>query len=235
MTAADLAFIHRFVPPARPDAPTLLLLHGTGGDEHDLLDLGDMLWPGAGRLSPRGKVLEQGMPRFFRRLAPGVFDLEDLKQQTRELADFVVAAAGIYGFDPGRVIAAGYSNGANVAANLIVTHPGVLAGAVLFHAQLPSQPVVVPDLTGLPVFLSGGLADALISPDQTQRLATVLQDAGATVQLHWAPGGHALSASEVASARDWLAAAFGGHHTGSLRKTSSAPKRRNRFDNSIDK
>jgi phospholipase/carboxylesterase/glyoxalase family protein len=208
MTGADLSFIHRFVPAARPGAPTLLLLHGTGGDEEDLLELGSALWSGAGYLSPRGKVLENGMPRFFRRLEPGVFDLQDLELRTRELADFVTAAAGIYGFDPGRVVAVGYSNGANIAANLVLTHPGVLAGAVLLHALLPQEPSEPPKLSGLPVFLSGGLADAMISPAQTERLATVLEEAGATVKLHWAPGGHSLSAGEMATARAWLATAF---------------------------
>ena len=209
MSGGDLTFVHKFVPAARPDAPTLLLLHGTGGNEHDLLDLGALLWPGAGYLSPRGKVLEQGMPRFFRRTAPGVFDLEDLQLRTSELAGFVTAAAGIYGFDPGRVVAAGYSNGANIAADLIVTHPGVLAGAVLFHALLAREPTVTPDLAGLPVFLSGGLADSLIDPSQTKRLATVLENAGATVTLHWAPGGHGLGAAEVTAAQEWLATMLG--------------------------
>ncbi len=205
MTGSDLTFAHRFLPAAQPGAPTLLLLHGTGGNENDLLDLGALLWPGAGRLSPRGKVLEQGMPRFFRRLAPGVFDLEDLQLRTNELADFVVAAASAYGFDPGGVVAAGYSNGANVAAELILSHPGLLAGAVLFHALLPRKPAELPDLAGLPVFLSGGQADPLIAPEQTKQLAAVLQDAGAAVTLHWVPGGHRLGPAEAATARDWLA------------------------------
>jgi phospholipase/carboxylesterase/glyoxalase family protein len=208
VSGADLAFRHRFVPPTQPDVPTLLLLHGTGGDEDDLLDLGGLLWPGAGLLSPRGPVLEQGMPRFFRRLAPGVFDLEDLEQQTRDLAGFVAAAAEVYGFNPRRVVAAGFSNGANVAVNLILAHPGTLAGAVLFHALLPRDPAQLPDLAGLPVFLSGGRTDTMIGPDQTQRLAAVLQEANARVTLHWTPGGHSLSTGEATAARDWLAASI---------------------------
>jgi predicted esterase len=208
MTSTGLTFVHRFVPATRAGAPTLLLLHGTGGNEHDLLELGALLWPGAGCLSPRGRVLEQGMPRFFRRLAPGVFDLQDLQLRTSELAGFVAAAAGIYAFDPGRVVAVGYSNGANIAANLILEHPGVLAGAVLFHAQLPREPLDVPDLAGLPVFLSGGLKDPLISPAQSEQLATALRKAGAMVTLHWSPGGHSLGSTETAAAREWLAQAF---------------------------
>src|ERR671925_274796 len=130
MAAADLGFAHRFIPGA-PDKPVLLLLHGTGGDENDLLPLGEALLPGAARLSPRGKVLENGMPRFFRRLAEGVFDLEDLRLRTEELADLVRDASKAYGFDPSRVVAFGYSNGANVAASLLLQRPETLRGAIL--------------------------------------------------------------------------------------------------------
>ena len=119
----DLSFIHRFAPGNRLEAPPLLLLHGTGGDENDLLPLGEAIAPGAPLLSVRGQVLEHGMPRFFRRLAEGVFDLADLRQRTHDLAAFVAAASAAYGFDPQRVIAVGYSNGANIAASLLLLHP----------------------------------------------------------------------------------------------------------------
>lgn len=205
MTAEQLEFRHRWVPPQRPNLPTLLLLHGTGGDENDLLPLGAALLPGAGMLSPRGKVLEHGMPRFFRRLAEGVFDLEDLRLRTHELADFVAEASRVYNFDARRVIAAGYSNGANIAASLLLSHPGVLTGAALFHAQVPFEPQEQPNLPGVPVFLSGGRDDTLVPAHQTERLEAILRAAGADVTVHWERGGHALTAQEVEAARRWFA------------------------------
>jgi predicted esterase len=204
METPALSFVHQFLPAKADGAPTLLLLHGTGGDEHDLLDLGQALYPQAALLSPRGQVLENGMPRFFRRLAEGVFDLEDLRQRTHDLADFVAAASAAYGFDPGHVIAVGYSNGANIAANVLLHHPGVLAGAVLFHAMVPSVPEELPDLRGVPVFIGAGQRDPLIPPPQTERLALLLQQSGAEVTLHWEPGGHAISRAEVSAAQEWL-------------------------------
>jgi phospholipase/carboxylesterase/glyoxalase family protein len=208
MTTPDLGFVHRYVPARRADAPTLLLLHGTGGDETDLLPLGEVLAPGAGLLSPRGQVREHGMPRFFRRLTEGVFDLDDLRFRTHELASFVAAAAAAYGFDPRRVIAVGYSNGANIAASLLLTHPGVLSGAVLFHAQVPLEPQEAPTLSGVPVFLTGGRADPIVRPAETERLAALLREAGADVTLRWQPNGHTLSPQELDEARRWLATAI---------------------------
>jgi len=205
MTTPHLGFVHRYVPARRADTPTLLLLHGTGGDETDLLPLGEVLAPGAGLLSPRGQVREHGMPRFFRRLAEGVFDLDDLRFRTHELAGFVAAAAAAYGFDPRRVIAVGYSNGANIAASLLLTHPGVFSGAVLFHAQVPLEPQEAPNLMGVPVFLTGGRADPIVRPAETERLAVLLREAGANVTLQWQPNGHTLSPREVDEARRWLA------------------------------
>src|SRR5262249_16993263 len=148
-----LGFVHRFVPaPSAGSGTTLLLLHGTGGNENDLLELGQTLAPNAALLSPRGKVSERGMPRFFRRLAEGVFDIEDLKFRTQALADFVASAASAYGFDPGKVIAVGYSNGANIAVSMLLLRPATLAGAVLFRPMVPFVPAVPPDLSGKPVF-----------------------------------------------------------------------------------
>src|SRR5215207_5564250 len=146
METAKLAFVHQFVPAQADGAPTLLLLHGTGGNEHDLLDLGRALYPRAALLSPRGQVRENGMPRFFRRLAEGVFDLDDLRRRTADLAAFIAAASAAYGFDPRRVIAVGYSNGANIAASLLLLYPAALAGAVLFHAMVPLVPEELPSL-----------------------------------------------------------------------------------------
>ena len=197
-------FIHRFLPAQAEGLPTLLLLHGTGGNEQDLLELGEYLAPGAARLSPRGQVLERGMPRFFRRLAEGVFDLEDLRQRTAELADFVSAAAREYRFDPARVVAVGYSNGANIAAALLLLRPGVLSAAILFHAMVPLEPDPLPALGATPVFLTAGRFDTMIPPAQSERLARLLESAGAKVTLAWQPGGHSLGPAETEAARTWL-------------------------------
>ena len=204
MEPSKLSFAHQFIPAQADDAPTLLLLHGTGGDEHDLLDLGRALYPQAALLSPRGQVLENGMPRFFRRLAEGVFDLDDLRRRTHDLAAFVAAASEAYQFGSRRVIAVGYSNGANIAASLLLLRPEVLAGAVLFHAMVPLVPEELPDLRGVPVFIGAGRFDTMIPPQQTERLALLLQQAGADVELHWEPGSHALNQAEVQAATAWL-------------------------------
>jgi predicted esterase len=204
VTNEPLSFAHRFVPAEEPDAPTLLLLHGTGGDENDLLPLGRMLDEQAALLSPRGKVLENGMPRFFRRLAMGVFDQEDLVNRTHELAEFITASASEYGFDPGRVFAVGFSNGANIAASLLLLHPDLLAGAVLLRAMAPFEPEMSPDLSGTPVYLAAGRSDQMVPPESTERLAELLKAAGAEVTLDWQPGGHGIGRTEIEAARSWL-------------------------------
>lgn len=206
MTAPDLGFIHRFVPaPAAPEAAaTLLLLHGTGGDENDLLELGRMLAPGANLLSPRGKVSEHGAARFFRRLAEGVFDLEDLHARTSELAGFVRAAVDAYGLNPGRLIAVGYSNGANIAGSMLLSEPGLLPAAVLFRAMVPFVPEQPPALDGTAVFISNGRLDPLIPPQQTDDLVALLTEAGADVTLRWSEGGHGLDHGDLQAAAYWL-------------------------------
>lgn len=206
MSAPALDFVHVFEPPASPDRPTLLLLHGTGGNERDLLTLGRQLLPGAGLLSPRGKVLERGMPRFFRRLAEGVFDLEDLRRRTGELADFVAAAAAAYQFDAARVMAAGFSNGANIAASLLLLRPGTLHAAVLFSPMVPIVPDPLPALAGIRVFISAGEVDHLVAPENTERLAALLRACGAGVTVRWTPGGHSVTPADVEAAREWVEA-----------------------------
>jgi predicted esterase len=206
MDPENLSFLHEYRPAtqASSQAPTLLLLHGTGGDERDLLALGQRLAPGAALLSPRGKVLEQGAPRFFRRLAPGVFDEADLRQRTQELRDFVRDAATVYGFDAQRVIAVGYSNGANIAASLLLSYPGVLQAAVLFRPMLPFTPEPLPNLAGTPIFIGAGTYDTLIPAEQTVQLAALLEEAGAAVSLNWQASDHALSLDDVNAAGAWL-------------------------------
>ena len=203
MSARDLGFAHRFYP-GETEA-TLLLLHGTGGSEDDLVPLGRDLASGAAILSPRGKVSEYGAARFFRRLAEGVFDHEDLVFRTHELADFVDNASDEYGFDLSRLVAVGYSNGANIAASLMLLHPDLLRAAVLFRAMVPFEPEETPDLSGMPVFLSAGRRDRMIPPQNTERLAEILREAGADLDLRWRDTGHPLTYEEVAEARDWLA------------------------------
>lgn len=201
-------FAHRWVPAADASAAggtTLLLLHGTGGDENDLLPLGRILAPGAALLSPRGRVLENGMPRFFRRIAEGVFDVEDLVARTHELAAWVRESAGRYGFGTAGVVAAGFSNGANIAASLLLLHPGLLKAAVLFRPMVPFEPETLPDLAGTRVLLGAGEADPLVPRRDTERLAGILRAAGAEVALRWSPGGHGLAREEVDDAAGWLA------------------------------
>ena len=205
MTSADSSFIHRFVEPTPPGPKiTLLLLHGTGGNEEDLLPLGHQLLPGAGLLSPRGRVLEHGMPRFFRRLAEGVFDQEDLKLQTDGLARFAADASRKYGLDHNKTIAIGYSNGANIAASLLLSHPRLLSGAVLFRPMVPFRPQVAPNLKGVPVLLAAARRDQIVDPKVTSDLAQILTSAGARVTTHWHPGGHELGADDVAAAKTWI-------------------------------
>ena len=200
-----LTFIHNYIPaPNGTSANTLLLLHGTGGDEHDLLPLGRLLDPNANLLSPRGKVLENGMPRFFRRLSEGIFDVPDLIAQAQALSEFVSEAAGVYGFDPARVTAAGFSNGANIAAALLLLHPGVLHAAVLLHPMVPLVPENLPGLAETPVFIGAGRRDPLASEAETERLAALLREAGAEVTVAWQPGGHALTREEADAAAVWL-------------------------------
>jgi len=199
----ELGFAHVFKPAQTPTAPTLLLLHGTGGDENDMMPLGGLV-PGAALLSPRGKVLEHGMPRFFRRLAEGVFDLDDLKVRANDLADFVVAAAAHYKFDPARVIALGFSNGANIASALMLLRPGVLRGGVLLRAMVPLEPSPLPSIAGTRVLISNGRMDPIVSAAETERLATLLQRAGADVEVHWQPAGHELMPGDFAIAKTWL-------------------------------
>jgi len=196
-------FVHRW-EPREGSASTLLLLHGTGGDENDLIPLADLLDPSANLLSPRGPVLENGMPRFFRRLAEGVFDLEDLTARTHHLADFVVASAKRYGFDQQGVTAVGFSNGANIAAAMLLLRPGTIRRAILLRAMVPLTPATPPDLRGSSVLISAGRRDPIIVPENSEALAAQLRAAGAEVSLRWEEAGHQLTRADVDAARDWL-------------------------------
>jgi len=198
----DLGFIHQFIAATKAERPPLLLLHGTGGDENDLMPLGHQLLPGAALLSPRGKVLENGMPRFFHRRAAGVFDPAEIRARTSELAGFIAAARKAYGLDA--PVAVGYSNGANIAASLLMTQPDVLRGAVLLRAMLTFELPVVPDLTAKPVLLLSGRSDTMIPAAAGERLAAILQSAGASLVYNVLPTGHHLTQADLTLAADWL-------------------------------
>ena len=195
-------FLHEFVPGH--SNRTLLLLHGTGGNERDLIPLGRELDPNGSLLSPRGKILENGMPRFFRRLAEGVFDLEDLKTRTNELADFVTASVRHYKLTANHMVGVGYSNGANIAASMLLLRPGILYTAILFRAMVPLIPDTLPDLSSVHVWIGAGNQDPIIAPSETQRLVELLRSAGADVTIHFFNAGHGLTSVEVEMAGQWL-------------------------------
>jgi predicted esterase len=205
MTTADLGFIHRFVPATAPDTPlTLLLLHGTGGSENDLLKFGRTIHPTAALLSPRGKILENSQPRFFRRFAEGVFDEDDIRLRANELADFVEVATAAHNLDPHCVVAVGYSNGANMATATLLLRPKSLAGAILLRPMVPLRPQPLPNLRGKPVLIEAGRTDVISPPDQTAQLAGMLQAAGAQMAVFWHETGHNLTNSDAPIAQRWL-------------------------------
>ncbi len=198
----ELSFIHRFEPATDPSRPPLLLLHGTGGDDNDLLGLGRMVSPGSALLSPRGKVLENGMPRFFRRLAEGVFDEEDVKLRANELADFVAEARKAYGL--AAPVALGFSNGANIAAAMLMLRPEALAGAALLRAMVPLSGTPQADLSGKRVLMTSGAMDPIIPADNAQHLAASLSESGAEVQHEVLPVGHNLSQTDLSLLVKWF-------------------------------
>jgi phospholipase/carboxylesterase/glyoxalase family protein len=204
MTTKDLGHIHHFIPADDADKTVLLMLHGTGGDESDLVPLGRLLRPGAAILSPRGNVLENGMPRFFRRLAEGVFDLEDLARRTDDLAAFIEGASERYGIDRSKLIAVGFSNGANIAASLLLRHPASLKHAVLLSPMVPFEPQTPVDLTGSRVFIGGGRNDPIAPPSEAEGLAELLRGSGADVTTYFHAGGHTLTNDELAAAQKWI-------------------------------
>ena len=220
---AQLNFKHRFVPSPylkqqhttsnfnqkqkikdNNDSLTFILLHGTGGNEDDLIPVGQMLSSSASLLSPRGKVLENGMPRFFKRLAEGVFDMEDLKFRTKELADFVKDASKEYSFNLNKTIAVGFSNGANIAASLLLSYPETIKGAILFRAMTPFIPENMPDLSSKKVLLSAGTFDPIVSKSQIEGLLNILQKSDVDVTLKWQQSGHNLTQKDIFDAKEWL-------------------------------
>jgi len=194
---------HIFQKGSNPDKPTLLLLHGTGGTEEDLLPLAEIIDKEANVLSVRGNVLEHGMPRFFKRLAEGVFDEEDLIYRTKELNEYLDKAAVKYQFDRQNIVALGYSNGANIAASLMFHYKDALKGAILHHPMVPRKGIDLPDLSNKRVFIAAGTNDPICSPDESEELKSLLENAGASVELHWDNRGHQLTIDEVKAAAKW--------------------------------
>lgn len=204
-TAPQFTYQHILEPGTDPAAPPLLLLHGTGGSEHDLLRLGRTLSPGSALLSPRGDVSEGGAARFFARLAEGVFDPAEITRRTQALADFVMAAAAHYRIDPQRLIAVGFSNGANIAATLLLLRPETLGGAILLRPMVVlDQPAAPGTLAGRRVLLCNGTTDPLVPGDHPARLAALLRAGGADVKTELLPASHALTPQDVAAAQSWL-------------------------------
>jgi phospholipase/carboxylesterase len=202
MIKEGLGFIHLFEPGSEAGASPLLLLHGTGGNERDLLPIGRQIAPGAPLLSPRGKVLENGMPRFFRRLAEGVFDLDDLRRRVGELVDFIGSACRQYGLKP--PIALGFSNGANIAGAILQVRPETLAGAILYRAMVPFDEPVQGHLDTKPILIVSGRHDPIVPLVNAQRLATILREGGADVDHHVMPAGHGLTEQDIDTAKHWL-------------------------------
>ncbi len=194
---------HIFQKGTNPEKPTLLLLHGTGGTEQDLLPLAELIDKEANLLSVRGNVSENGMPRFFKRLAEGVFDEEDLIFRTNELNAFLDEAAAKYEFDRNNIVAVGYSNGANIAASLMFHFQDALRGASLHHPMVPRRGIELPNLTGKSVFISAGTNDPICPSQESEELKSLLENAGTTVELHWENRGHQLTYSEVEAAAQW--------------------------------
>jgi phospholipase/carboxylesterase len=201
-TTTEPSHLYRFEPATVPGRPPVLLLHGTGGDENDLLPLGRMIAPGSALLSPRGKVLEGGAPRFFRRLREGVFDEADVVRRANELADFVAEAREAYGL--AAPVAVGFSNGANIAAAVLQLRPEALAGAALLRAMVPLANAPVADLSGKPVLILSGAMDPIVPSDNAARLAAALKRDGASVQHQVLPTGHGLSEADVTITRTWI-------------------------------
>jgi predicted esterase len=187
---------------------TLVLLHGTGGNEEDLIFLGKKIEPNASVLSPRGKVLENGLPRFFRRLSEGVFDLEDLRIRSHELADFIQKCSLHYKFDLENTIAIGFSNGANISVSMLFLRPEVLQGTILFRAMVPFIPDPLPNLSSKKILLSAGLEDPIVSRNETENLFRLFQKTNAIITLKWQPSSHNLIQEDILVAKPWISNNF---------------------------
>jgi phospholipase/carboxylesterase len=195
-------FTHKFI--AGTNGQTVLALHGTGGTENDLISLAQSLFPEANVLAPRGNVTERGMARFFKRFAEGVFDVENLKAETLKLANFVLDSSQKYNFNADRVWGMGFSNGANIAASLLLERPEILSGAILLRAMTPFEPENLPDLNGKPIYIASGQYDPIVPVNDVSRLADIFRDTGANVKHQFVAGDHGLVSHEIESLKSWL-------------------------------
>jgi len=201
----QLNFKHKYIPSSNPNnRNTVLLLHGTGGNEESLVPIVDMILTEAAILSPRGQILENGMPRFFRRIAEGVFDLKDLELRTRELATFIEESSRNYGLESNKIIAVGYSNGANIASSVMLTYPGLISKAALFHPMIPFVPKNSPDLSNTGILITAGTNDPIVSREETLELNKMFQDYGADVEIFWHDSGHNLVREELDKTKNFL-------------------------------
>jgi predicted esterase len=199
-------FIHQFL--SGTTETTVLALHGTGGNENDLVSLAQTIFPGANVLSPRGNISENGANRFFRRFAEGIFDLENLREETEKLANFVIQSSQRYGFAANDVIALGYSNGANIAASVLLSRPEILRGAILLRAMTPFEPQIYPELRKKPIFLAAGLDDSIVGNENVLNLAQIFNSAEADVTLHFSVADHSLRHEEIEAAQQFVAQKF---------------------------
>jgi phospholipase/carboxylesterase len=198
------SFRHLYRPATGVAPHSLLLLHGTGGDEHDMVPLAEAILPGAGLISPRGQVIESGAPRFFRRFAEGVLDVEDWRERSQALADFVASICTQHGIPPSTLLAVGYSNGANIAQGLLLLRPDVLGGAILFRPMFITDDIPAKDLTGRPILLLGGSHDPITPPEDLVQVAQQLDKRGARVTVKTVQASHGLVEDDIVLARQWL-------------------------------
>ncbi|WP_244244543.1 alpha/beta hydrolase [Marinilactibacillus kalidii] len=197
------SFKHIYSEPLMGNKTIFLLLHGTGGDENDLIQLAKMIDPQAGILSLRGNIDENGMNRFFKRKAMGILDEDSLKAETIKLNTFLESASNEYGFDNRQLVAIGYSNGANIAASLLFHFNDTLYQGMFLHPMVPTRSLALPDLSNQRIFIGAGENDPICSPEETEELESMLKNAGASVQTYWGQDGHRLSNPEVDAASIW--------------------------------
>ena len=196
--------LHQYIhQPGNGGGPTLVLLHGTGGDAANFLRFGRLLAPDATMLSVQGPVLEHGAARFFRRMGEGVYDMEDLKQRTGDLGDFLTAAFSKHNIDPAKAVGVGYSNGANILVNLAFERPGLLPKLALAHPLIPYEPPMT-NLANHEVLITAGRRDPISPAPLTLQLEAALRSRGATVEMVWRPGGHEIDGGEIEAIRGFL-------------------------------
>lgn len=197
------SFIHIYNEPLMGNTTIFLLLHGTGGDENDLIQLAKMIDPQAGILSLRGNIDENGMNRFFERKAMGVLDEESLKKETVKLYDFLNAAASEYHFKKEQLVVLGYSNGANIASSLLFHYKDAFNQGMLLHPMVPLRTVELPDLSRQRLFIGAGENDPICPPEETEELEQMLSKTGASITMYWGKDGHSLSQNELNAASMW--------------------------------